>query len=310
MGTTPLPSLYTYSDSNNGWQRTDGRPVGFTCKECRPYIYIKEFEKLVITVEPRHPKPYWCVRIPRTFERPEVQVVMGRCRNCDKKYSNYKRASRKAEILQEANATLHRNTYLWLITMTLDGTDPLRVSKGDLAADIETARKEMLKRFRRIRDRSPMFKIIQGGLYALEFKSKKGDLHPHIHMVAMIDSEALDGRKLLPKSLIKMFKKECMKYKFGRYVNVRRIDQITTKDKGRIRIKPDNKDAVRASIRYAVKYAVKESGNATKTTGWFGNMYGSKKNKCILCLRRFCEGEDPNTPNPCRQTELGEFLVP
>ena len=178
--------------------------------------------------------------------------------------------------------------------------------------DIEVARKELMKRFRRMRDRSPMFKIIQGGLYALEFKSKKGDLHPHIHMVCMIDKEALDGRGLLPKGLIKMFKKEAVKYKFGRYVNVRRIDRLTTKKHGKIRIKPDNKDAVKASIRYAVKYAVKESGNAKKTTGWFGNMYGNAKQECVVCLRRFCEGENPDTPNPrtCRQSELGEFITP
>jgi hypothetical protein len=302
-------------------------------------LTIREFDKLVITKLDKA-KTYWCRRVERSVDMLPVQVVMNRCLDCDKKYTNYKRASKKADLLAESNQTINPDTYLWLVTITLDGKDDLRVPTSEcrithkvmreahndcytdaqvgyqpeLEQDIEKARKELMKRFRRIRDRSPMFtEWIQGGLYALEFKSKKGDLHPHIHMVCMIDKEKLTDRGLLPKDAIKMFKKEAVKYKFGKYVNVRRIDKLTTKN-GIINCKPTNKDSIRRAVKYAVKYAVKESGNNKRTTGWFGNMYGRHKEECRICMRRFCPQNpiyakiENDTPS-CRQSELAEFIT-
>lgn len=286
MGSEPVSRMPRYDDGLGLWKRGDGTPIGFTCKDCS----ITEREsnpdgRMEFVLAEVRPAQYWCVK-PWGALQPALpkKYITNRCKACSRKHANYKRASQKADLLVQSNQTLNGDTHLFLVTVTVTKTDFIR------RMTVEEQRKELMLRFRRMRDRSPMFKVIQGGMYGVEFKSKKGNPHPHIHMVCMIDKEALDGRGYLPKGLISMFKREAPKYKFGSVVNVRRIDKLKVDGEYR-RVKPNNTAAVKTAVRYAVKYSVKEAGNARKQTGWFGIMYGNAKHECPKCLRRFCEAK-------------------
>lgn len=270
MGNPPMQDLHNDGLSISIWER-DGWPdlrqwtyeqgddlpyAGFTCDNC--------------------PQPL----VTHTALDTETRDYTKRCTDCARTHQAHKRVRRLKELFannrpSEANACV-------AITLTFADEQIDKEQKWALKGEaLDTLRRETVKRFSRLRERSEWWnQTMLGGISSWECTRKTGNYHPHLHIVAW--------STLTYPYPLQTFRDEMMKHGFGMMCTIetaytktraKNPDGTYKKDSNGDYVTYKNHSDPEGALWYALKYALKDSllgAKKGRTVTKFGNLYGKK----------------------------------
>ena len=204
----------------------------------------------------------------------ESKAWTKRCTECARQHQAYKRVRRMRELFV---AKKPDGATAVAITLTF-GDD--QIDKTETVTDLK---KQTMRRFKRLRERSEWWKAnFSGGIASFECtrNAKRGTYHPHLHIVAWTSMQ-------YPYP-IEEFRQHMTKHHFGVLSTIETAyTKKAVKDEngtfvrgedGKVKTYKTYKDPAGA-IWYALKYALKESVLGEKkgrTISKFGDLYGTK----------------------------------